>query len=457
MIIDAFMFFNEYDILEGRLEYLYDTVDYFIIVETNITHSGIPKPLNYLENIRRFKKYSDKILYFPFSTDAGKFNFEIKPTECDFKAPQWVMENIQRNHMAKAFELFDPDAIIMIGDVDEIPNKSILGLAIENLKPEQPALTLVQEMFYYNFQQKQVKPWSGTVITSNRFAKLKLPQWFRNIRWGLPGVANGGWHLSYWGTPEQIQLKIQSFAHQEFNIPQHNNLENIKEKISQGKDLYSRPDNQFTGVDPNSLPEDILRIFGKTSRKFITHYYQNVEGFFRQEDIQFYKKVIDSFDGPAYFVEVGSYKGRSSCYMAVEIANSGKQIQFDCVDTWKGSEEHQVGQPFEDPDVIKNKLYEVFKQNMKPVENYYKDIKATSLDASKLYADQSLDWVFIDAAHDYENVKADIQAWLPKIKLGGIISGHDYPHPPVRQAVSEILGILPSVGDCWYKVVDNIK
>ena len=63
--------------------------------------------------------------------------------------------------------------------------------------------------------------------------------------------------------------------------------------------------------------------------------------------------MLEKFSGPAHFVEIGSYKGRSSSYMAVEIVNSGKSITFDCVDTWKGSEEHQQGQSFEDLDAYK--------------------------------------------------------------------------------------------------------
>jgi beta-1,4-mannosyl-glycoprotein beta-1,4-N-acetylglucosaminyltransferase len=267
MIIDAFMFFNEYDILEGRMEYLYDLVDYFVIVETNITHSGNPKPLNYLANISRYKKYSDKILYFPFATNPDKFNFTIKPTECDFKAPQWIMENIQRNYMSKGLELFDSDAIVLISDVDEIPNKEAIRLALQHVNQETPALTLVQDMFYYNLKQKQVKPWAGPVVTTNGFLRSKLPQWFRDNRWALPGVPNGGWHLSYWGSAEQIQHKVQNFAHQEFNNEQFNSLEHIKKQMSTGQDLYKREDNPFVPVDKTILPKDFLNIFDRYTIK----------------------------------------------------------------------------------------------------------------------------------------------------------------------------------------------
>jgi hypothetical protein len=83
----------------------------------------------------------------------------------------------------------------------------------------------------------------------------------------------------------------------------------------------------------------------------------------------------------------------------------------------------------------------VFTENMKPVEGYYKPLRMTSLEASLLYEDNSLDFVLLDAAHDRVNVSIDIKAWLPKVKSGGILAGDDY-HPVwdgVRQAVGELL------------------
>ena len=181
----------------------------------------------------------------------------------------------------------------------------------------------------------------------------------------------------------------------------------------------------------------------------MNHFWQSVPGFFEHGDTQFYKAMIDRVPGPAHFVEVGSYKGRSSAYMAVECANSGKGIQFDCVDTWMGSEEHQKGEGFEDPDVVNNRLFEVFTNNMKPAEGLYKAVRLASVDAAAIYEDESLDFVFIDASHDYENVKADVTAWYPKVKVGGIISGHDFGHKPVADAVHELLWNVENYNGCW--------
>jgi len=456
MIIDCFMFFNEYDILEGRLKYLYDTVDYFVIVESDITHSGQKKPLNYANNIDRYRKYSKKILYFPLSIDASQYNWNIKSQRTESFSPQWAVENAQRNHIAQAIKLFKNDDIVIISDVDEIPNIQAINKSIRQLNYiTDPVMevSLIQEMFYYNFNQKQVNPWNGSVISKVKNVINRGPQWFRSNRNKFISIEHGGWHLSYWGDVEHIKTKLNSFAHQEYNTEQYNSIENIQSAIDQGKDLFGRNYNQFVKFDKNTLPKDFLLAFDKSyTVKHIPHFYEKIDGFFNDHDFIFLRKMLEKFSGPSHFVEIGSYKGRSSSYMAVEIVNSGKSITFDCVDTWQGSEEHQQGQSFEDSDVVNNQLYEVFISNMKSVEGYYNAKRMSSIEAAETYLDNSLDFVFIDAAHDYDSVKQDIISWLPKVKKGGIISGHDYPHSPVRQAVNELLTKVGFIGACWWVV-----
>lgn len=159
---------------------------------------------------------------------------------------------------------------------------------------------------------------------------------------------------------------------------------------------------------------------------------------------KWYKAMVDNAKDGAHFVEVGSWKGKSSAYLAVEIANSGKDIKFDCVDTWEGGPEHVH--------MDNSQLYEIFISNMKPLEKYYRPIKAKSIDAAKLYEDESLDFVFIDACHSYECVVEDIRAWYPKVKKDGIISGHDYNDswPGVVRAVNENINGPIGTGElCW--------
>jgi len=150
------------------------------------------------------------------------------------------------------------------------------------------------------------------------------------------------------------------------------------------------------------------------------HFYQNIgEDWFSYPNL--YKKIVESSNDDSHLVEVGSWKGRSASFMAVEIINSNKKIKFDCVDTWEGSIEHQL-----DDVIIEKKLYDTFLSNIESVKHVIKPIKMTSVEASKLYEDNSLDFVFIDASHEYEDVKEDILSWLPKVKVGGVLAGHDY-------------------------------
>jgi len=262
MIVDCFTFFNEYDILEGRLEYLYNTVDFFVVVEADLTHSGNHKELNFLNNMSRYKNYLDKVLYFPVHIDAGKYSFGARPEVCDFSNPQWQVENAQRNHISTALDFFPKDTTVIISDVDEIPSISGITRA-ESMLNQKPAISLTQQMFYYNFRQCQVAPWKGTVVSKNSTVKSRNPQWFRDNRNILPSLLNGGWHLSYWGDIDAIQTKINNFAHQEFNTDKFKDPNYIKQQIESGQDLFGRPTNPFRPVDITTLDKDIVRIFNK--------------------------------------------------------------------------------------------------------------------------------------------------------------------------------------------------
>lgn len=170
------------------------------------------------------------------------------------------------------------------------------------------------------------------------------------------------------------------------------------------------------------------------------HFHTTIQGWTDFEDI--YQEMVASAVAPAHFVEVGSWTGRSAAFMAVEIVNSDKAIKFDCVDTWLGSHEHtDPSSALFEPELANDKdwLYANFLKNTQPALAFINPVRLPSVEAAALYADNSLDFVFIDAAHDYENVKADITAWYPKVKVGGTIAGHDYGWSGVHAAVNEYL------------------
>lgn len=173
------------------------------------------------------------------------------------------------------------------------------------------------------------------------------------------------------------------------------------------------------------------------------HIYQNIHGWFTFPSL--YKSVVDYFPTNSHFIEVGAWLGCSAAYMAVEIANSGKKIKFDCIDNWQGAGLESL------KPVINNTVYQTFLKNIEPVKDYINPITGNSIEVCNMYANGSLDFVFIDAAHDYESVLQDINAWFPKVRNGGMISGHDYEWESVRKAVGEyfIGKQIRSAEGCW--------
>jgi predicted O-methyltransferase YrrM len=149
--------------------------------------------------------------------------------------------------------------------------------------------------------------------------------------------------------------------------------------------------------------------------------------------VPFWLSAIEDYDlrdKHLKVLEIGSWEGLSSYFILSEISNA----HLTCVDTWEGSEEHK------DMDIIKNnELYEKFLTNIEPVKHVITPIRLPSIEAATKFSDDSLDFVFIDASHDYENVKNDILAWYPKVKYNGILAGHDTPWDGVQKAVTNFL------------------
>ena len=160
------------------------------------------------------------------------------------------------------------------------------------------------------------------------------------------------------------------------------------------------------------------------------HFYEDVYGFSGVDLFALYKKMVSMFDSGSHFVEVGAFLGRSAVFMAVEIINSGKNIKFDCVDHWEGSEEHR-----DNDKVNLGTLYEDFVENIKPVKGVINPVRGNSIEVSKLYKPNSLDFVFIDASHDESSVKADLASWMIRVKEGGVIAGDDINNEGVANAV----------------------
>ena len=174
------------------------------------------------------------------------------------------------------------------------------------------------------------------------------------------------------------------------------------------------------------------------------HFYKDVYGFC--DYVGLYRKAVEIFPSGSHFVEVGSFLGKSAVFMAVEIINSGKRIKFDCVDHWKGSEEH-----YDNENIDTENLYENFLENIQPVKGVINPVRAESVVASKLYKPNSLDFIFIDASHDERSVREDLTYWMPRLKEDGMIAGDDIDNEGVANAVKWFFdtGKLEIIGRQW--------
>lgn len=167
------------------------------------------------------------------------------------------------------------------------------------------------------------------------------------------------------------------------------------------------------------------------------HIYQGIEGWFFHPGL--YSRMVQNCRPGGVLVEIGVWKGKSLSYLCVEASRKSPDIGVVGVDTWMGSVEHQ-----NDPSVTGGTLFDEFSRNISPVASNLSVMRMPSLEAVGNFPDGSLDGVFIDGSHEYEDVRDDISAWKQKVRPGGILAGHDYIFfwPGVIRAVNEA---FPSV------------
>lgn len=276
-IIDSFSFFNEFDLLKLRLNYLNDIVDYFLICECNHTYSAIPKPY-YLdeviddipENIRK------KIIRIKYEID-GRYYYN----------DAWRLEKEQRNFISKNLDQFSPDDIIMVSDLDEIPKKKVVKNFLDNTINHDTVVGLKHQAFVYNFNIYLTDQWVGTSVATvdtcikngSEFMRGVFKYFDQNQRDEMEIVTdfieNAGWHFTYFGDVEKIKLKINSFAHQEVN---NENLTNeiYLENCIKNKKLYYDESISCSDYDFNNYPEDLKKLIIKF---FPEKFFRNFQNF----------------------------------------------------------------------------------------------------------------------------------------------------------------------------------
>lgn len=230
MIIDCFIFYNEIDLLKFRLEYLYNVVDYFVLVESTTTFAGNKKKLYFDENKYLFNKYVDKIVHI------------IDNKEINVSNP-WLREYKQRNSITLGLQKLNltSNDIILISDVDEIPNKKTLLEQSNYIANAKKILSFEQDLYYYNLTNKSKKKWYfAKCLNYYVFQNHNcLPQEIRSSN-NVTKILNGGWHFSYFGSTDFIINKIKNFSHQEYNKPQFLSKDKIEFNIKNNIDLFNR-------------------------------------------------------------------------------------------------------------------------------------------------------------------------------------------------------------------------
>jgi len=179
-----------------------------------------------------------------------------------------------------------------------------------------------------------------------------------------------------------------------------------------------------------------------------------IEGYF--DFPNFYTALANDAPANAQIVEVGVWKGASACFLghALRRAQPHDKPTLWCVDTFRGSDEHS---PADRAELARSygAVWRTFCRNVanENLRDILVPVCLSSVEAAMLFEDASLDAVFIDAKHDYASAKTDISVWLPKVKPGGTIAGHDYaPSWGVKQAVDEAFGsrVQTSDNSVWF-------
>ena len=254
-IYDCFMYYDEDLVADLRFNILNKYITEFIVVESKFTHSGEKRTL--LFDINKYSKFKNKINYIVLENEPENLETINDKDTIDKKNSKYIMnalkrENFQRNAISRGLKKVNPEDLILISDVDEIPDLSNLNL--ENINDE--IILFKQNFYYYKFNlMLEDLPWLGTKACKHKM--LKSPQWLRNIKdkkypfWRLDilfsdkkysnikFVENGGWHFSNMKTPAEIEKKMRTYLHhREYDI---NPLgeEKIKQIIDNKKSIYN--------------------------------------------------------------------------------------------------------------------------------------------------------------------------------------------------------------------------
>ena len=253
-IFDCFMYFDEEQVLDLRLNVLYQNVDYFVIVESIYNHKGEKR--NLLFNSQKFEKFNDKIIYLVYDK-IPQLVEPIKETDNEKeKDGKYIMnalyrENAQRDFILEGLKSAKKDDLILISDVDEIPKLSSVNL--DQIKNE--IILFKQDMFYYKYNLSLPNfKWTGTKAVKRK--NLVSPQWLRNVKdrkypfyrvdtffsdkkyINIQIINDGGWHFSNIKSPEMIEHKLRSYLHHREFDQVSLSIKEINELVKKKQAIY---------------------------------------------------------------------------------------------------------------------------------------------------------------------------------------------------------------------------
>lgn len=248
------MYFDEEVVLDVRLNTLDKYVDYFVIVESSFTHKGDNK--NLMFNHNKFEKFKNKIIYLAYDKQPKGIEVVNENDSEGEKSRKYILnaalrENGQRNFIQNGLNKAEDNDIILISDVDEIPNLSEVNF--NNISEK--IIMFHQDMFYYKFDLKIPNLlWTGTKGCRKKY--LLSPQWLRNVKdrkyfpfridilfsekkySSIKFISNGGWHFSNIKTAEEIEYKLKSYLHHREFDEQSLSVEEIQNIIENKKAIY---------------------------------------------------------------------------------------------------------------------------------------------------------------------------------------------------------------------------
>ncbi len=248
------MYFDEDMLLDLRLNSLDKFVKKFVITEATYTHNGAKKKLNF--DIKKFKKFKDKIIYLVVDKQPENI-LDLSDNDTKARRGEKLILNgmardyYQRENLSRGIKDALSDDLILISDLDEIPNLDELNLNKINDK----IVIFEQKMFYYKLNLfYEDFTWLGTKAVKKK--NFLSPQWLRNIKgknypkWridtlfskkkytNLYFVKNGGWHFTCLRTAEELEKKLLNFAHHYEYEESGLNLDNLKKLIAEKKVMY---------------------------------------------------------------------------------------------------------------------------------------------------------------------------------------------------------------------------